>query len=490
MDFREYIYRQSGASYAQNILLIDEDGLEEAEQYSTTFSEHGFEVVRYEDDLRFRMKYEDKVKVGSGKLAVLAAPDDYIPYDIRKALSLYRVSYEKLFPRLNHAVLKRRMRSCTEREFLVTAYLESYSTLPTEEETEQFILERAFAGTNIRAYAEKKLSNLLRQAKDARTHSDWFRISKEKASIDIMATKHDFPLDTSELNHFFFTWALSEFGKQSTVIDSKSPVLVSRTMEYMHDRSNRFVLVVMDGMSEFDWKLLSDSFDDIVFHESSVMAMIPSVTSVSRQCLLGGKLPNQLLDPWHQAKEKTEFIECARGLGYKDTQIKYQKGYDAEFGLFTKCGAVIIMDIDENVHGQKQSRIGMYNDVSVMAKQGRLAELVKRLLAAGFDVYITADHGNTPCVGIGKMTRTGVETETKSHRMVVLKDFADKESIMEKFDLMEYPGYYLPKENDYLISRPGKSLDNRDDHVMNHGGITLDEVVVPFITIKAEDYHG
>ena len=41
---------------------------------------------------------------------------------------------------------------------------------------------------------------------------------------------------------------------------------------------------------------------------------------------------------------------------------------------------------------------------------------------AGFDVYISADHGNTPCVGMGKLMKSGVETETKSHRMVVLKD--------------------------------------------------------------------
>lgn len=32
--------------------------------------------------------------------------------------------------------------------------------------------------------------------------------------------------------------------------------------------------------------------------------MIPSTTSVSRQCLLSGKYPSQLLEPWKQSKEK------------------------------------------------------------------------------------------------------------------------------------------------------------------------------------------
>ena len=33
----------------------------------------------------------------------------------------------------------------------------------------------------------------------------------------------------------------------------------------------------------------------------------------------------------------------------------------------------IIIDVDEMVHGQKQGRIGMFNDIGVMAKQRKLA---------------------------------------------------------------------------------------------------------------------
>ena len=93
--------------------------------------------------------------------------------------------------------------------------------------------------------------------------------------------------------------------------------------------------------------------------------------------------------------------------------------------------------------------------------------------------------------GMGKLMKSGVETETKSHRMVVLKEFADKFAIMEKYPgLIEYPKYYLPKEYDYLICDVGDSFDAKGDDVMTHGGITLDEVVVPFIKIKAVQKNG
>jgi len=261
-------------------------------------------------------------------------------------------------------------------------------------------------------------------------------------------------------------------------------------MEYMHDNSDKFVIIVMDGMSEFDWHIISTSFNEVEFEKSSMFAMIPTTTSISRQCLLSNKYPSQLINPWSQSKEKAEFIACAKELGYTDEQIEYARGYDTDFGSFVKCGAIIINDVDDMVHGQRQGRIGMFNDITVLSKQGRLINVVKRLIKREFDVYITADHGNTSCRGLGKLMGTGVEVETKSCRMVVLKDFADKAKLLEKYGLIDYPKYYLSKSYDYLICDVGDSFDVRGEDVMSHGGITLDEVVVPFISIKAVQKNG
>jgi bisphosphoglycerate-independent phosphoglycerate mutase (AlkP superfamily) len=65
----------------------------------------------------------------------------------------------------------------------------------------------------------------------------------------------------------------------------------------------------------------------------------------------------------------------------------------------------------------------MLQEVTLLSKSRKLQTLINRLIDRGFTVYITADHGNTECTGIGSLKRTGVETETKSKRMIVLKDF-------------------------------------------------------------------
>ena len=128
----------------------------------------------------------------------------------------------------------------------------------------------------------------------------------------------------------------------------------------------------MDGMSEFDWRIISKSFAGIHYEKGQSMAMIPTVTSISRQCLLSNKFPRELENPWSQSKEKKEFIECAKSLGFTEAQIGYERGYDADFGATVKCGAIIINDVDDMVHGQLQGRLGMYNDIKVLADQHRL----------------------------------------------------------------------------------------------------------------------
>jgi len=37
----------------------------------------------------------------------------------------------------------------------------------------------------------------------------------------------------------------------------------------------------------------------------------------------------------------------------------------------------------------------------------------------------------------------------------------------------------------YYVCESGVSFDNKNEEVMTHGGISIDEVIVPFIKVKA-----
>lgn len=487
--FGAYVYEKSSAEYEDFVLLIDEDGLEEETEYSSFFAEHGFSIVRYENDLIYRSKVEERVKSKLEKILMIARPGAYIPYDVKKLFRCTKVSVAVMFPKLNASAIKED--SELDYNLLALAYKKNFSDLSAYKATKDFIRDAVKDKANVKRYVDDLCESLSNAVRNAKNYRDWFGVAEKKAEIHVLAEQYGISVDIEEICRPFVDFILKDFGKLSTEMPGDTPVLVSKAMEYMNDHSKKFVIIVMDGMSEFDWKILSKSFDGIRYDHSHAMAMIPTVTSVSRQCLLSNKYPVQLENPWSQSKEKKEFTECALSYGYADAQIGYERGYDADFGPAVSCAAIIINDVDDMVHGQLQGRTGMYNDISLLMKQGKLIGTVRRMLKAGFDVYISADHGNTPCVGMGKLMKSGVETETKSHRMVVLKDFADKDAILEKYPgLIEYPKYYLDKQFDYLICGIGGSFDAKGEKVMNHGGITIDEVIVPFIKIKAVDNNG
>lgn len=486
--FADYLYEMSSAEYSNRVLLFDNDDLENRTKYSEYFAANGFSVIRYQDDLDLRLKHDDAISDDTGKYLLLVEKSKYVPYDVMKRYRSFTVSLTNLFPKLNTTVI--RDTSDMDYDLLSLAYAENFSDLRDEESTRQFIKGTVYNRNNIEKYLTEKNAEMHKAADEATNYRDWFRVANLKALIDSMAAGCDIEKTTDDIHEKFEDFILTNFGKLSAAIDMEGPVLVSRAMEYMHDNSNKFAVVVMDGMSEFDWQIISQSFDEIHYEKTDIFAMIPTTTSISRQCLLSKKYPVQLQEPWKQSREKNEFMECAADLGYTAEQTGYERGYDADFSIFVKCAAVIINDVDEMVHSQKHGRQGMYNDIRLLAKQGQLAELVKHLLKSGFDVYITADHGNTPCKGVGKLMKTGVEVETKSRRMIVLKDFADKQKLIDQYKLIDYPKYYLNKEFDYLICGIGSSFDARGDEVMSHGGITLDEVIVPFIKVKAVWNNG
>lgn len=127
--------------------------------------------------------------------------------------------------------------------------------------------------------------------------------------------------------------------------------------------------------------------------------------------------------------------------------------------------------------------------MNLLAKSGKIQSLIRQLSESNFSVYLTSDHGNTLCKGIGAFRNSGVEVETKAKRMMIFKDFASlgEEVLINTYD---YPGYYMDKNYKYRVCKNGISFDVKNSQVMTHGGMSIDEVIVPFVKIKAVRKNG
>lgn len=485
--FDGYFLNIASAQYEDRLLILDTINLQAKVDYMNILRKNGFELVCYTNDLQLRLDLESCK--AAEKIAIIAHPMDYIPYDIKQRFFCFELKLESLFPRLNAGAIMNY--HGLNYDLLTMAYEDDFDDHYEVNQTIDFIKEKAYSECIIKRYVDTIYASINDDILKAKNITDWYAIAIQKARADLEGARVTYYGDASLCNSKFQEFLLATYGSLPMEMDKNGPVLVKSAMEFMHDHSKKFVVIVMDGMSLFDWQVLKTTFADLKFQEGKSCAMLPTTTSISRQCLLSNKFPMELEEPWKQSKEKAEFIQCAQAMGYDRLQIDYQRGYDVEFATQIKCGAIIINDIDDMVHAQLYGREGMFEDVGKLSKRGKLAKLVKGLLHSEFDVYITADHGNTPCVGIGKLKNTGIETETKSRRMLVLKDFADKQKYLDTYGMVELTyKKTLPKEFDYLLCAAGQSFDDKGDEVMSHGGMTIDEVIVPFITFKAVENNG
>ena len=102
-------------------------------------------------------------------------------------------------------------------------------------------------------------------------------------------------------------------------------------------------------------------------------------------------------------------------------------------------------------------------------------------------VYLTADHGNVTATGIGN-PREGVLVETKGKRVRVYDRPEFLEEVASKFpESIRWPNYGLPPARHVLLAGNLKAFTDVGDEIVSHGGIALEEVMVPFVAITRED---
>ncbi|MDJ0306797.1 PglZ domain-containing protein [Dehalobacter sp.] len=468
--------------YEKRLLIFDTGDFCAAYDYTRLLKTQHYEVIQYIDIEAFRLLYEQEIKKADTKWAIIVSSDIYVPYDIRKRFFEIELSIRTLFPKLNEDIVRKYIKDI---DLISFAYGELYSPCENKEKAERFIVETVFSKQNVTEYCTTIIDSLLPSGELSAIKScEWIDIARKKALLEFYAAKANVSISTSFVDVAFEKFVFDGYQKLSGQTNSLAPAILPKVIDFI--AHGKTALIVMDGMSLFDFEIISRHLDGIDFDFQCTYALIPTTTPISRQGLLSGKYPRQLENPFSLSKEEKGFLEAAANARYTRRQSLYTKGYEPPIGKFTKFAAIIINDVDDIVHGQKQGRRGMYNDITLMAQEGKLQALIKDLTVKGFTVYITSDHGNTPCIGVGAIRNVGVEVETKSKRMFVLKDFAEeKDYFADK--VLTYPGYYLNKDYNYYVCEAGVSFDNKNDEVMTHGGISIDEVIVPFITIKAVD---
>ena len=300
----------------------------------------------------------------------------------------------------------------------------------------------------------------------------------------------------------FSTWLQRRFGPMSTLPYLPRPVLGHHVPHYLAHHlgqagTERVALLVIDGMAIDQWRILRDSLGGHHIDEHAIFSWIPTLTQIGRQAIFSGRVPMEFatsIEGTH--REPLLWSNFWQDRGLPESAVRYVKpqGDGEPFQRVVRrlleaaephvkvIGGVVGL-IDQSLHGVIRGTRGLHAIVQEWAQSGELPELVCSLHARGFAVFITADHGNVFGRGFGK-PNVGVTAQQRGERVHIFrnKDFCHNTAPLYP-NAIEWPQIGLPQDYFPLIAPYGACFMPEGKEAVSHGGIALEEVMVPFVRI-------
>ncbi len=308
----------------------------------------------------------------------------------------------------------------------------------------------------------------------------------------------------SEINKIFSVWLTENYSNLISLPATKPVMLhhIPRRMarEMEKSKNDAFVaLIVVDGLSLDQWvtirQILQDNDSSLIIKESGVFAWIPTLTSVSRQSIFSGKAPyyfpssikttNNEEKLWKQFWENNNLskLDTAYKRGLSDGDVESIMDSILNPGK-TKVVGLVVDKIDKIMHGMQLGSAGMHNQINQWCQKGFLLSLINFLLNNGYDVWMTSDHGNIECTGKGKPTE-GVIAETRGERVRIYPSEELRSQVAEKFAFVKgWSPIGLPADYFPLVADDKDAFTNQGSTVVGHGGISIEEVIVPLVNFK------
>jgi hypothetical protein len=219
----------------------------------------------------------------------------------------------------------------------------------------------------------------------------------------------------------FHEWMLVHYGSLYSLSYLPRPVMQHQIPRYLahllaaNGAGRKLAVVVVDGLAMDQWAVVRQDLPTRrwITEEFGVFAWVPTLTSVSRQSIFAGEPPfffGRSLDTTRKEEQHwTRFWED-RNVRKGDAVYVCQGSLEDDDAFNTRViqkidqprcrvAGVVVGTIDQMLHGIVNGSDGMHAAVRHWAKRGSLWRLLDALVTRGFEVTLTADHGNIEGAG-------------------------------------------------------------------------------------------
>jgi len=321
----------------------------------------------------------------------------------------------------------------------------------------------------------------------------WFKIIQIMANAKLKyllseneELKGNYQRIENSFNIRFQRFVDNTYGSLFSLSGVRKPVVVSRILEHINAKpAKKKALLVIDGMNYWQWSILGKALAnaDINFTSNASLAFIPTITAWSRQAIFKGDKPDLSAD---NSKEAKLFETYWLNQGVPSFQIDFKKfsvndpiAIESITADTTILG-LVCNDLDDIMHGSILGNGQLKTSTEQWIVKSKIVNTISALKAKGFQVYITADHGNIEATGLKNLTlkdKLGALSRGKRHLHFTNETLLD--SFMELNTNIE-----VGKKGLSLYLKKQEAFTTENSQVITHGGSHLWEVIVPFISIN------